>query len=295
MCREVPRAAVAQCFTRSLACYICSPLTCSSFYVRWIEASGARVVAIPWDVTPEQLQWYASRVNAVLFPGGGLEDGATMSAYFLNVMLWHDTSIAMSKRGESLVLWGTCQGFQVLCAAAARNLSVIEENVVHGLYPLMLPLNLTEASTSSRMLGTTSSSPQVLQVLASRATTLNWHHDAVRLPSWQMHPSLSEMIVTATNCDPSGVEFVSAVEHMSAPIFASQFHPERPQYEFKNALIGHSADVMVASQYFSNFLAAEARKSKNSFDGGDSEIEAHSVHNYALKNNGYGDALYWLP
>ena len=147
VCRKVPCAAIAQCFTRSLACYICSPLTCSSFYVRWIEASGARVVAIPWDVTPEQLQWYASRVNAVLFPGGGLEDGATMSAYFLNVMLWHDTSIAMSKRGESLVLWGTCQGFQVLCAAAARNLSVIEENVVHGLYPSMLPLNLTSSKS----------------------------------------------------------------------------------------------------------------------------------------------------
>lgn len=74
-----------------------------SYYVRWIEASGARVVAIPWDVTPDRLQWYASRVNAVLFPGGGLEDGATMSAYFSNVILWHDTSIELSKQGRRLV------------------------------------------------------------------------------------------------------------------------------------------------------------------------------------------------
>ena len=218
-----------------------------------------------------------------------------MSAYFFNVMLWHDTSIAMSKSGQNLVLWGTCQGFQVLCAAAARNLSVIEENVVHGLYPLMLPLNLTEASASSRMLGTTSTSSEVLKVLAERATTLNWHHDAVRPPSWESHPSMSEIIVTATNCDASGVEFVSLIEHKTAPIFASQFHPERPPYEFKNSLIGHSADVMIASQYFANFIAAQARMSKNRFDGGDTEIEAHSVHNYALKNNGFGDALYWLP
>jgi gamma-glutamyl hydrolase len=253
------------------------------------------VVVIPWNVAPEQLQWYASRVNAVLFAGGGLEDGETMSAYFRNVIDWYDTSIAMSKRGQSLVLWGTCQGFQVLCAASARNLSVIEENIVHGLYPLMLPLNLTEASISSRMLGINSTSPDVLEVLANHATTLNWHHDAVRLPSWQLHPSMSQMIVTATNCDPAGVEFVSAIEHKTAPIFASQFHPERPPYEFKNSLIGHSVDVMMASQYFANFLAAQARMSKNSFDGGDSEIEAHSVHNYALSNNGYGDALYWLP
>jgi gamma-glutamyl hydrolase len=193
------------------------------------------------------------------------------------------------------VLWGTCQGFQVLCAAAARNLSVIEENIVHGLYPKMLSLNLTEASISSRMLGTASTPPNVLEVLASQATTLNWHHDAVRLPSWQSHPSMSELIVTATNCDSSGVEFVSAIEHQTAPIFASQFHPERPPYEFKNSLIGHSADVMISSQYFANFLAAQARMSKNSFDGGDAEIEAHSVHNYAINEKGYGDALYWLP
>lgn len=266
-----------------------------SYYVRWIEASGSRVVVIPWDVTPDQLQWYASRVNAVLFPGGGLEDGPTMSAYFSNVILWHDTSIEMSKRGQHLVLWGTCQGFQVLCAAAARNLSVIEENVVHGLYPKMLALNLTKASTFSRMLGTTSTSPEVLKILASNASTLNWHHDAVRLPSWKLHPSMSELVVTATNCDPSGVEFVSAIEHTTAPIFAAQFHPERPPYEFKNSLIGHSADVMVASQFFANFIATQARMSSNTFDGGDSEIEAHSVHNFALVNSGYGDALYWLP
>ena len=182
----------------------------------------------------------------------------------------------------------------MLCAAAARNLSVIEENIVHGLYPLMLPLNLTKASTTSRMLGTSSTSPDVLKILASQATTLNWHHDAVRLPSWQSHPSMSELIVTATNCDPSGVEFVSAIEHTTAPIFAAQFHPERPPYEFKNSLIGHSADVVVASQYFANFLAAQARLSTNSFGGGDAEIEAHSVHNFPLVNSGYGDALYWL-
>ena len=267
-----------------------------SYYVRWVEATGARVIVIPWDVTPDQLQWYATRVNAVLFPGGGLEDGVTMQAYFRNVMLWHDTSIdMMSKRGEQLVLWGTCQGFQVICAAAARNLSVIEEKIVHGMYPLMLSLNLTQASASSRMLGSSSTSPDVLEALANHATTLNWHHDAVRLPSWQLHPSMSELIATATNCDPSGVEFVSAIEHKAAPIFAVQFHSERPPYEFSNSLIGHSAQVMIVSQFFANFLAAQARMSKNAFDGGDAEIESLSVHNYPLNNNGYGSALYWLP
>jgi len=106
---------------------------------------------------------------------------------------------------------------------------------------------------------------------------------------------MSELIVTATNCEPSGTEFVSAIEHSTAPIFATQFHPERPPYEFKNPLIGHSADVMVVSQYLANFVASQARMSDNFFDGGEAEIEAHSVHNYALANNGYGDELYWLP
>ncbi len=271
------------------------PHSVDSYYVRWIEAAGARVVVIPWDLTPERLQWYATRVNAVLFPGGGLEDDATMQAYFRNVMLWHDTSIDMSSRGQTLVLWGTCQGFQVICAAAARNLSVIEENIVHGLYPLMLSLNLTQASASSRMLNPSSTSPEILKALTNHASTLNWHHDAVRLPSWQAHPSMSELIATSTNCDPSGVEFVSAIEHKTAPIFASQFHPERPPYEFSNSLIGHSAHVIIVSQFFANFLAAQARMSKNAFDGGDSEVESHSVHNYALDNRGYGSALYWLP
>jgi len=41
--------------------------------------------------------------------------------------------------------------------------------------------------------------------------------------------------------------------------------------------------------------SVQARMSKNAFDGGDSEVESHSVHNYALDNRGYGSALYWLP
>jgi len=178
MHRKVTRAFIfCLCLAILLACFIVLLFSFRSYYVRSIEASAARVVAIPWDLTADQLQWYSTRVNAVLFPGGGLEDGATMTTYFRNVMLWHDTSVAMSKRGKHLVLWGTCQGFQVICAAAAGNLSVIEENIVHGLYPLMLPLNLTQASASSRMFGATSTPRHVLEALKSQATTLNWHHD----------------------------------------------------------------------------------------------------------------------
>ena len=40
-------------------------------YVKWLEAAGARVVPLPFDLPELELQKRLEGLNGVLFPGGG--------------------------------------------------------------------------------------------------------------------------------------------------------------------------------------------------------------------------------
>jgi gamma-glutamyl hydrolase len=67
-----------------------------------------------------------------------------------------------------------------------------------------------------------------------------------------------DWVVTSTNKDNQGLEFVSSFEHRQYPIYGVQFHPERNAYEWKVSKINpHSANAIAVGQYFANFLISE--------------------------------------
>lgn len=236
-------------------------------YVQWLQSAGIRTVAFPYDANETYRAYLMSSVNGVFLQGGGLS-GANRVAYMVYVQRLFDDAVALNQAGDPFVLWGTCQGFQLLSAAAARNVSVIE-NGFHGMYPLMMPLIMTREQRRSRMLGDATTPHHILKILRTKNSTTNWHHDAVTPHGYLYNPRLASFFKPLSlNKDPTdGRVFISAVEAVNPTfaVYATQFHPERPPYDFSNDKLGHTPDDIAVSNFCARFLAAQLRKNNHSF------------------------------
>ena len=95
----------------------------------------------------------------------------------------------------------------------------------------------------------------------------------------------------STNRGRKGNEFVSTIESSKYPIFATQWHPERPQFEWgtdgtTSDPINHDFYAVSCSQYIANFYVSEARKNNRKY----STLEEESkllIYNYKLQGNTY--------
>ena len=76
--------------------------------------------------------------------------------------------------------------------------------------------------------------------------------------------------VISTNHDDNGTEFVSLFESKKYPIWGSQFHPEKNQFEWavKYDEIPHSQPAVDISLYFANFFVSTAARTPTRFKTG---------------------------
>jgi gamma-glutamyl hydrolase len=264
-----------------------------SYYARWLEDAGIRIVAIPFNASWETQMWWLQRVNGVLFQGGGVSN-AQLGPYIEATTRIIKYAIDGKAKGDPLVVWGTCMGFQILAAAAAGSTDVIQCGYPN-MYPAMLPVNFTLAQPSSRLLGDASAPHDVRETMLSKNSTLNWHDCIVTPDSFAQYSNLSAIFTPlTTNIVPQQTqEFVSAFESPVAEIYATQFHPERPPYEFSNDGIGHTLGDLSISQYLADFIVSRLRMNNHSFDSAD-QFERNRLGKWPLVDQGYGTRTYYI-
>jgi hypothetical protein len=216
---------------------------------RWLEAAGIRVVPMVWDSPVHEKLDMLSQVNGVqllqecckgvislliasvsigvLLPGGDLDHfSKVLDAYFVEAKFLYKYALQQNEKGDEFFMWGTCQGFQMLCACAADSLSVVEPGF-QDTACVMMPLNFTKEAETSRMFGTTVTPAHILEALKSYPSTLNVHRFGVTPATFRTNANIStELVMLSTNVDGKGREFVSTMEHRSANIFGVQWHPE---------------------------------------------------------------------
>ena len=91
-------------------------------------------------------------------------------------------TIAYNAQGDYFPLWGTCQGFQLLCVLLGGE-DVLQHNAFDS-EDLSLALNLTDTAPSSQLFGTMPA--DVLTILTQQAVTENLHHDGVAPDAFQV-------------------------------------------------------------------------------------------------------------
>jgi gamma-glutamyl hydrolase len=230
-------------------------------YVKWIESAGARVVPINYSWSFDKHKDIFGKVNGILFPGGGV--ALTNTSRYMEVMkLYFDLTVEANKRGDYTPLWATCLGFEAVAILAAKDYSLLHTGF--DSWNLSLPLEYSASYKDSKMLG---SAPQdVLEILEHQAVTLNNHVAGVTTSRWDNNKNLNAFFkVLSTNKDRKGVAFVSTIEAHDFPIFATQWHPEKVQFEWVPAGINHSAASVRANGYFAFFFVNEARKNSHKF------------------------------
>ena len=153
-------------------------------------------------------------------------------------------------------------GFEFLSILAAGNSSVLQPGFDSE--ALTVPLDFTAAAASSRIF---SAAPgDVMNILATRNVTVNLHHAGVTPETYATNANLSSFFnVLSTNLDRTGRAFVSTVEANNYPIRGTQWHPERPQFEWNPALnLPHTGDAVTAMSWMAQFFVSEARRNSQS-------------------------------
>jgi gamma-glutamyl hydrolase len=89
--------------------------------------------------------------------------------------------------------------------------------------------------------------------------TTNWHHYGVNPNDFNKYLAPNGMKSLSINKDGNNLVFISTMEHESAPIYATQWHPEANSYDRDHVTVNHSKEAIYTMQYLSNFFVNEAR------------------------------------
>ena len=184
-------------------------------------------------------------------------------------------------------VWGSCLSFQKFVTYFTGNR--IEWDTRCDVENVSLSLQFSPDLTehSSKMLR--NAGRDIMQILSNNPVTPNYHISCLSLEYFRHNHNLSsQFLVVSTNTNLKGLVFVSTMEHRQYPIYASQWHPEKIQFEWVvNESVGninHDAEAIQVGQYFSNFLVNEARKNGQHFVNKTEEISRlmYNYHKYLV-------------
>lgn len=265
----------------------------ASSYVKFAESGGARVVPLHFDAPIAELKELFSQINGIIFPGGGadVKKSPHGNRFREAAQLLFSWAIVANSKGDAFPIHGTCLGFHLLHSFAADDESVICERCFET-EGTPMPLNFTDEAVSSKLF---SELPLSLRkALATQNLTENSHASGVTPEAYQTNAKLREFFtVLSTNQDRRGREFISTVEAKLFPISATQWHPEKNNFEWGKigqlgyAAIPHSVDAVLVSQYFANNFVSRARMSEHRFTSEEEENRA-LIYNFGTVPDPHG-------
>lgn len=74
-----------------------------------------------------------------------------------------------------------------------------------------------------------------------------------------------EWLITATNINMHGLEFISSVEHKKYPFLAVQFHPEQSLEWNSSNNFSYSKNSILANKYFYDLFISLTKLNANTF------------------------------
>ncbi|XP_037790699.1 gamma-glutamyl hydrolase-like [Penaeus monodon] len=241
-------------------------------YVKHFESAGARVVPILINQDDAYYENLAKHLNGFVFPGGATSI-TNSSGYGAAGAKIYQLVKEANLKGVYLPLWGTCLGFEMMTYLAAGEekwlASCRASNKVD-------PLTVTKDYMDSRIF--TQMPDYVIGYIRLLNTTVNFHKWCMTPENFTLSGLADEFKLLATSFDFDGLEYVALMEHVALPLFGSQFHPEKNQFEWKDDekhdAIPHTPQAVGVGQFFANFFANQARHNSQKFPTEEEETAA---------------------
>lgn len=255
------------------ACHYCPGRSyIAAGFVKWIEAAGARAVPIRYYSSEAELHRIFKSVNGIIFPGG-LTDLWMDSPYVVAARKLWSWAKEANDNGDVFPIHGTCLGFQLLHILEANvsftELLVDTDSVAHP-----YTLDFTDAAGDSTMFG--GMRKDLVEKLSDDRFNISMENHMFGLPPphYEKWPALRDGFhLLTTSKDRNGVQYVSSAEHKHYPFFATQWHPEKPPFEFGMTEIPHTLDAILVSQHLANVFIETARKSSHVPESPEQELE----------------------
>ena len=156
-------------------------------YVKYIESAGARVVPIPYDLSQSELRTLFESLNGALFPGGTdlTNNDGSWTPYLKSLGLFVKWSMeAYDQNQDYFPIWGTCLGMQSITIILSNDPFILGTGF--DSYNISMPFNFTNSLPDTQRLSRVFNSCPYsnMNTLATKAVTLNNHHDGVDVATW---------------------------------------------------------------------------------------------------------------
>ena len=242
-----------------------------SAYVKFMESAGARVVPIIYDEPEESIIEKVSKLDGVLYPGGG---GDYINAG--KIVLDHIKK--SNDDGKFYPAWGTCLGFERLATFTASDPDSVLEK--YGVSHVSIPIELKVDPMDSKMFCQLDDDAHIFE---SSNYTYNAHSFSIDPKKLETDAGLKDFwTLTSVSKDANGREFVASMESKDYPIMATQFHPEKTTQIFAdNYGINHSWESIRMNRFFADLFVQMSRANENSF-GDFKKTQPYLIENYEL-------------
>lgn len=255
----------------------------ASSYVKFVEASGARVIPLVYTDPPEVLLKRLDLVNGVLFTGGWAKRGK----YFDVVRQIFKKVLEKNDAGQFFPCYAICLGFELLTMIVSEDNNILESfSASH----MASTLQFVEGSDIQ---GTVFQRfpPDLLRNLSTDCLVMQNHKYGISPETLRGNQRLSSFFNILTTCtDEDDKVYVSTVQAHHYPITGFQWHPEKNAFEWGFSMIPHSEDAIQVTQYVANFFISEARKSPNRPPA--QEVLDNLIYNYSPTYCGKGGRGY---
>lgn len=228
------------------------------------------------------LKW----VNGVLFTGGDYPfwvpesskpvltpDYAATGCYILEQVE------LLSQQGTILPLWATCLGFELIHVCKRNAFDTIGNFTGMPPYSQKQLFKWGADKSAVFTFRGKKDAREVMEIMKRQNVSSLAHNFGISPEVYRNSEELRESFeVISTMKDLKGKEYVAWVEGKRAPVFATQFHPEKNSFEFGRSTIPHGNDGVYAMSYLSQFLISVAKKNGNVFPA--DELEKRQMFNY---------------
>lgn len=181
----------------------------SKAYVDWAKSMGdVEIRLIPHNVTMYRLKQHLDAIHGLILPGGGDDIHHPSSPYYQRI----EYALQYATQ-HKLPVFGICAGLMAMLSFEL------------GTWPLHVTVyNMINTQGSQKILPHMAFTPTVRKTLEHKGALIYNHHYGVDQKVLRNHDKMSVMAVA-----PQG--YVSMVRWKQVPWIATQFHPEKPQWE----------------------------------------------------------------
>lgn len=208
-------------------------------YVDWVQQTGAEVALIPYDMPWHILTQVLSQTQGMLLPGGAAElvdekKGNAVTNYqqrIHEIMKWVEKQ---NNNGTFYPVWGTCLGMEELMIHHGNNNGKVLQSGFNdnGKYH---PVKLNKSFWKSKFFGHLNISNADLKGVFNDPIAYYYHSEGVDTAHFKKMAGMDKVRLLGTSKNDAGREFTAILESKKYPMFFTQFHPEKHQFEKRDS------------------------------------------------------------